>query len=208
MVETVIVVLITCLVLFAFLQLTHMFVNHEVLRHASDRAARARAVGFNGWMCEKVMRVAAIPNAGKMIEPSSEEFPDMELREAIATKGPGKFWDWALGASPQSERGQMERARIPDYLASENSARAAYILDYERWDDISSSGLGGDGGDRFGEARTLEISLHQDYPLDIAFRALLDWVCAIALRDLDSLPLNSKSKIEDHYSLYVDDEGY
>ncbi len=208
MVETVVVVLVTCLLLFGLLQLTHAFVNREVLRHASDRAARARAVGFNGWMCHKVMRVAAIPNAGRMVEPSSESFPDVQLREAIAGKGPGEFWDWALRSSPQSERGQLERARIPDYLASENDARAAYILDYERWDDISSSGLGGGGAGLFGDSRKLEVSLRQDYPLDIAVRALWDWVGATALRDRESLTLKADSEIEDHYSLYLDDQGY
>lgn len=209
MVESLIVILIICLLLFSLLQLAQAFAYREVLEHASARAARARTVGFNGWMCKKVMRVAAIPNAGKMIEPSGASFPDVGLHEAVRTKTVGELIDWSLTAAPPVARAELEAARIPEYLASEHEDRAAYILDYENWNDISASGLGGGAGRELHSDGELGVSLHQTMPLDLTVQALIDWFGALSPADKrDHIVVGGNSAIEDHYSLYLDDKGY
>ncbi len=206
MVESMIVILVVCFLLFSLLELARGFAGREILRHSAARAARARTVGFNHWMCTKVMRVAAIPNAGKMLEPSYASFTDEELRDALASKRPGELWDWSLTANPRSDRGATEAARIPDYLASEHEARAQYILDYEGWKDIHADGLGGDPGSA---SDTLEVKVRQKFPLDIIVKALCDWVGILSPSlDRGYMTLGGDSEIENQYSLYIDDKGY
>lgn len=208
MVESIIVMLTICFLLFGILQLGHAFVSRTILNHAAARAARARTVGLNHFMCNKVMLVASIPNAGKMTMPDDESFEEAALAAARShSKTEGEFWDWSLTASPSSSRGQLERARIPDFLASENSARASYILDYDKWDTIRGSGLGGGMGATYGDD-LLEIKVRQKYPLDIMFRALYDWVGLACMEDKDHIDLKGEYEIENHYSTYLDDKGY
>ena len=206
MLESVIVILVVCFLLFSLLELARGFAGREILRHSAARAARARTVGFNHWMCTKVMRVAAIPNAGKMTEPSYADFTDQELRGALASKSPGELWDWSLTANPRSDRGATEAARIPDYLASEHEERARYILDYEGWDNLHATGLGGDAS---ATTDTLEVKVRQKMPADIAVKALCDWVGALSPSlNRGYLTIGGANEIENHYSLYLDDKGY
>ena len=205
MIESLVMMLVICLLFFGLFQLAHGFANREILRHAAARAARARTVGFNHWMVTKVMRAAAIPNAGRMLQPQ-ETFADTSLRNAVATLGPGALWDWSLATTPDAARATFERARIPDYLASENAARASYILDYERWDDIDGSGLGGGAGGTLGH--WMRIRLEQNFPLSIMVRGLYDWVGALTPPlDTGTLTLRGDYEIEGHYPLYLDDRG-
>ena len=123
-VETLLVMLVACLLLFGLLQVAHGFAEREIVRHAAACAARARAVGFNGWMCTKVMRAAAIPASGKMLVPGDDEAPEDEaLKSATAKLRYGALWDWAVREKPGNARAAFEEARIPDYLASENAPR-------------------------------------------------------------------------------------
>ena len=210
MVESLIVVLVTCLLLFGLLQVAHAFAGREVLRHAAARAARARTVGFNYWMCEKVLRVAAIPTSGRMIQPEMDGPFDTALRDAVSERRDGRLWDWALTATPNSERGQLEAARIPDYLASENDARAEYILDYELWDALSASGLGGGTPSPTADDNTLTVRVRQRYPVSIFVKMLNDWVGYIGggSNGKDSMVLSGEFNIESHYPLYLDDQEY
>lgn len=207
MIESVIVMLVICLLFFGLFQLAHAFASREILRHAAGRAARARSVGFNRWMVTKVMRVATIPNAGRLTAPVID-FPDPALGQAIATLGPGALWDWSLAATPPSARAHFERARVPEYLASENHARADHILDYERWDDIHGTGLGGGGLLPGAISQVHEVHVRQQYPLSIMVRMLFDWVGALTPDLADgSLNLRGEYEIESHYPLYLDDAG-
>jgi hypothetical protein len=210
MVETLIIMLVTLLLLFGLLQVSHAFAGREILRHSAARAARARTVGFNYWMCEKVMRVAAIPTAGKMIEPQVQGHFDSALANAVANKKGGGLWDWSLGSIPISERGQLEAARIPDYLGSENNERAEYILDYEGWDNIHASGLGGGTASPTADENTLTVTVRQKYPLSIFVRMLNDWVGYIAggTKGKEELSLEGSFNIESHYPLYLNDENF
>lgn len=103
MLETVLGVLFVTFVLLVSFQLMHMLTARIVLDHAAARAARAKAVGLNDYMCLKSARVAMIPVAGHRLWP-----------EGNLTAG-------------------AELARVPLYMSSEMPARARAILDYEYW---------------------------------------------------------------------------
>lgn len=208
MVESLIVLLVACLLLFTLLQTAQSFAHREIMRHAAARAARARTVGFNAWMCEKVMRAAAIPASGRMVEPSDAGTFDQELGEAVAEKRHGALWDWAVESEPGPARAGFELARIPDYLASENSERASNILDYEGWPDISASGLGGRAGTPLGGGVSVKVS--KRHPLSIFVAMLNDWV-GIAPGGADGpgeLNLKGGFEMEGHYPLYIEDRGW
>lgn len=108
MVETVLAVLVVSFAFLALFKLSYLLTGKIVLQHAAMRAARARAVGLNDFMCRKSARVAAIPIAGKCLWPTD---------------------GGELGVA-------AELARVPEYLASENEAYARGVLEYERWDDL------------------------------------------------------------------------
>ncbi len=69
MLETVLAVLFITVIFLLVFQVAHMVTSKILLDHAAARAARARAVGFNDWMCLKSARVAMIPVAGKCTWP-------------------------------------------------------------------------------------------------------------------------------------------
>ena len=62
--------LAVCLVTSAFLALftlSQMLTGKILLQHAAMRVARARAVGFNDFMCRKSARVAVIPISSRRL---------------------------------------------------------------------------------------------------------------------------------------------
>jgi len=116
MVETVLAVLIITCSFLALFRLSHMLTGKILLEHAAMRVARARAVGFNDFMCRKAARVAVIPVAGKRLWPGEES---------------------EFGAG-------QEVARIRTYMESPDEARARGLLEYEGWQKLSVDP--GDGG--------------------------------------------------------------
>lgn len=69
MLETVLAVLFITVIFLMVFQVAHMVTSKILLDHAAARAARAKAVGFNDWMCLKSARVAMIPVAGARMWP-------------------------------------------------------------------------------------------------------------------------------------------
>lgn len=189
-----------CLVFLGVLQLSQLAAAREVLHHAAARGARARTVGFNWWMVEKSIRVASIPNAGKMIVPEFEN-EDAFLRDAVSTMRPGNLWDLLLGAAPSSMQYEIERARIPEYMASHNGFTSQYVLDYSRWDSIHGNHgdiLAGPDPDTY--SPILHVSAWQTYsnwvPMHRTFYAS------------DFVDLRGEAYLENHYPLYIDDMGW
>jgi hypothetical protein len=153
------------------------------------------------------MRAAAIPDAGRLL--TADAPSDLSgLGQALSTRTPGEVWDLALAASPRSTRARFEVARIPDYLAAENQPRATQYLDYEDWDSIRGTGLGGSGFGPAPSTATLDVDVRQDYPLTLEIRAFLELAGALtpALED-GNLLLRGSYDIERHYPLYLDDQG-
>lgn len=211
MLESLVAILVISLLFFGLFQLAHAAASREILRHAGARAARARAVGFNGWMVRKAMRVAAIPNAGAMTVPAGEHFANPAFMAAMSSGRPGDVWDLALETNPHSERGDFELARLGDYLDSINEPTADQILDYEDWDSIEGAGLGGTGFAPLGSTSMAEVTVTQTYPLRLYVKALFDlFGTANGPSALDDgvLRLRAVQEVESHYPLYLEDRGY
>jgi hypothetical protein len=105
MVETVIAVLIITFAFLTLFKLSQLLTGKIMLEHAAMRVARARAVGFNDFMCRKAARVAVIPAAGKRI--------------------------WPAGADELND--SMELARIAIYMNTPNAGVANAVMEYEGW---------------------------------------------------------------------------
>lgn len=104
MLETVLAVIFVTFAFLVLFQFSHWLTARILTEHAAARAARARAVGLNDFMCRKSARVAVIPAAGRLLWPGEDDLAEGE-----------ELW------------------RVSDYLCSENWGRANGILDYERW---------------------------------------------------------------------------
>ena len=79
MLETVLAVLFITFVFLCIFQVAHMVTTKILLDHAAARAARAKSVGFNEWMCLKSARVAMIPVAGRRIWPEDGAYNEASL---------------------------------------------------------------------------------------------------------------------------------
>ena len=195
LVESCIVILLIALIFAGLFQISQLFAAREVLYYAAACGARAKTVGLNWWMVEKSIRVAAIPNAGRLIVPPFQN-QDATLTPLLTTLKPGTLWERVLGIVPASQQLAMEKARIPDYLDSFNNARGDFLLDYAEWDSIR--------GDHDSVAPAdgvidpiVRVRVGQDYPLRIAGHG--------AFYSADSIPLHGESSIENYYPLYIDD---
>lgn len=75
-VETLVAVLAVTFLFFGAMRISRMVAARTVLDHAAARAARAKAVGFNDFMCRKTARAAMIPVAGRRIWPEYGGFEE------------------------------------------------------------------------------------------------------------------------------------
>lgn len=191
LIESCVVIALISLIFMGLFQISQLFAAREILYHAAARGVRAKTVGFNRWMVEKAIRVASIPNAGKMTVPGFEN-EDLALRGMLDELKPGDLWSRVLGVRPSSGQAGIEKTRIPEYMASHNRSRSRYVLDYENWDTIEH-----DSPSSAGSASIIEVKVAQDYriwvPLHRTFYAA------------DTVNLEGESALENHYSLYLDD---
>jgi len=109
MVETLIAVLIVTSVFLCLFRLSRLLTGKILMQHAAMRVARARAVGFNEFMCTKAARVAVIPVAGERTWPTGEN---------------------AIGYD-------AERSRVASYMQAVSHPVARGILDYEGWGHLA-----------------------------------------------------------------------
>lgn len=176
--ETLLVTLLLLIVLFGFLQVALSHGDAELVHHAAARAARARAVGFNGWMAAKAARVAAIPSSGRLLED-----------------------EVGYDAAEDGSRTDFELARIPEYLAAETSARARYVLDYEEW-ERGWPREREDGGSLFGGG-VLHSTVRFEAPLRMP---LAGWFFPWARPDADGLrrlAIERAAPAGEHSTLYL-----
>jgi hypothetical protein len=113
LIESCIVIILLCLILSGFFQISQVYLAKEISAHACFRGARAKTVGFNDFMVNKTIRVGTIANAGQMT------FPDV--------------------AGGPIEQMAVERGRIPIYLGAEGDYMLDSILQYEDWDTVACS---------------------------------------------------------------------
>jgi hypothetical protein len=190
LIESCLIVCLTCLILFAVFQLSQLYAAKEILDHAATAGERARTVGFNDFMVYKVTRVAAIPNAGKMLEPA--DYDTTPAPGAWGAGHVGEMWNLALTAQPASPQYAAESARIPLYLGAEDAGWLPGVLQYADWDTISSYTLEWSGTDQ------VSVRTHQDVPLRYPFHR------TFYAADEISMEGNRRGlTMEDHYPLYL-----
>lgn len=170
--ESALVIVLISFVAFGVLQLAQLYVARSVLTASAAAGARARSVGFNQFMVQKVARAAAIPTAGAM------EYPVVPRDPALASfwgsRSAGTLWSAALhgggGVSPQAA---VEIALIPHYLEAEHAGRLNAILRYERWPDLriqQSLPSGGMVGVRTEQEVPLVFPFHRAFTTDDSVR--------------------------------------
>jgi len=199
LIEACLAMLVLCLVFMGFFQVSQLIGARQVLYHAAARGARAKMVGFNRFMVEKAIRVAAIPNAGRMIQPDIAN-EDAALREWLATERAGGVWDRVLAAEAgMADIHEIERARIPEFMGAEHWAWAYAVLDYEHWDTVHASvpGMMSDGA-------PLDVRVRQQIDL----RRLFGVGVYRAFYAADTLELEGQSRLEAHYPLYIEDRNW
>lgn len=188
-----------CLLFMGFFQVSQLIAVRQVLDHAAARGARAKMVGFNHFMVEKAIRVASIPNAGRMTEPDIPN-EDVRLRDWLANDPAGIVWDRALQAGgEQSDVYEVERARIPEYMASPDWSHAYGVLNYEHWDEVRGTFPG-----MMQDADPIEVRVRQVLDLRRLFGASMHQ----AFYASDTLELEGKSHLEAHYPLYIEDQNW
>lgn len=204
MIESVFVIILTCLCFLAIFQYAHLFACKTVLNHAATRAARARAVGFDRETVARSMRVAAIPASGRRLTPPSTGV-DPAITGALRLNRVGAIWDLALRSSARSPGTQIEVARVPDYMDSINEATGEQILNYELWEALSldlDEPLDA-GGTTPG---TLTATVRQRHPLLLALEPLAEGALSDAAgRDV---ALEGFFSIESHYPLYMENMNW
>jgi hypothetical protein len=185
--ESCLVIAILSLVLFGILQVARLHLARETLDYAATAAARARTVGFNDFMVHKVVRVAAIPAAGALLNPEVEREP--ALAATWAGTRPGLLWDYALAAAPASPQFEIERSRVPLYLAAQNGGQLQAILDYELWPQLHYAVV---------EAGSAEVraDTRLAVPLTLPFHR--------AFYAADEVTLEGRADLENHASLYLE----
>ncbi len=194
LIESMIVVAITCLIFFGLFQVSQLYAAKAVLTYTANAAARSRMVGFNDFMVYKVTRAASIPNAGPIDNPDVARGGAMA--GMIGSRTPGALWSFALGTGqPASPQYQVEQSRIPLYLGATRWGDLPAILDYENWDDIHYA----EGG---GSVDLILARVRQEYELRWPF------VRAFYADDrvrMDSSGASDYIVREKHYPLYLED---
>lgn len=197
--EACLAMLMLCLIFMGFFQVSQLIAVRQVLYHAAARGARARMVGFNRFMVEKAVRVAVIPNAGRMTQPDIPN-EDAALRDWLANAPAGTVWDRALqsGGEPAAIH-EIERVRIPEFMAAPDWSRAHGVLDYEHWNRVNSAVPG---------------MLQDGAPIEVRVRQILDlrrlFGAAVhrAFYARDDLELEGRSRLEAQYPLYIEDRNW
>jgi hypothetical protein len=199
LIEACLATAILCLIFMGLFQVSQLMATRQVLYHAAARGARAKMVGLNRFMVQKAIRVAAIPNAGRMTQP---DIPNEQaaLRDALANAPAGVVWDRALAAGGEAAAvHEIERVRIPEYMGSLDWGQAHSVLDYEHWDDVRGVVPG-----VMEDAAPLEVRVRQAVDLRRLFGATL----YRAFYARDTLDLEGVSRLEAHYPLYIEDRNW
>jgi len=149
-------------------------------------------------MVEKCARVAAIPNAGKMLTPETSY--TSPLTDLIGTSTPGQLWDYAVSSSHTSPQLSTEMGLIPEYLSCEDSYDASAVLDYQDWDSIRIDISGPPVGAPAPLTPQVHAVVEQDFPMRVPMRG--------AFWGIDHVTLSGECYMEAHYGQYIDDQGW
>ena len=132
LVESCIVIILLCLMLFGILQLSILTAAHDVNIYAASSGARCAAIGYDNEMVEKSIRVAALANMGP--RPDMDTFTEKRMaREYLLTEDSqpltyvqAEYWD-SLSGLDANRGGDVVRVRlIQNYPLAIPFVRAFY----------------------------------------------------------------------------------
>lgn len=184
------IIMLLCMILFGMVQYVLMLTATEVIQYTADASVRARAVGFNRFMVDKVKHVASIPNAGPMRTPSRLPMGNADTWHLLSA---GQSFDAAIRSSPRSSQYfQIEQPTIPLFLGTRHSGQMYGILDYDDWRD-GTHAVRGPYYSRQGNL--LRVTIMQDYPLRMPL-----WR---AFSDNNQIQIRQEALLADHAELYL-----
>jgi len=128
MIESTIVIMMLCFILFGILQVSYLVAAKDVTSFAALASARAATVGMREEFVNRVARVVSIPTAGPTVKNLSASTSGKILNGRI-----GARWDRALWSHPESEQYWVEKYNIPIYLGAKDEAVLPSILNYYNW---------------------------------------------------------------------------
>lgn len=82
MVESCLVMVLLCLILYGILQVSILTAAHDVMVYATSCGLRCATIGYNDEMVKKTVRVAALPNMGPKVLNYAEE--QLRIQEYLA----------------------------------------------------------------------------------------------------------------------------
>lgn len=190
LVESCVVIVVTCFIFMGLYQLSQLFAFHEFLNYSAARGARAATVGFNDFMVWKTARLGVIPNAGRMTAPGFESttpwWNTETPRDTLESFHGSMVW---MPGSPQFA---VERSRMPLYLGAEWPGELDPILDYEDWDTVEIENPVGSS-----IAGTISMAVRQDVPLKIPLHEMFITGDSVEFESRDVV-------LENHSQIYLE----
>jgi len=159
-VESSLVIIMLCLILFGVLQVSYLIMSRDVISFSAFASARALTVGMNEEFVERVARVTTIPTAGPPFNSG------LRSHAELAQDAPGRMWDRAVSNGAESDQFWYEHYLIPWYLGAEDESELAGILNYRNWvsDDTAVKAESSEAG-----AEEAEVTVSQYVPLAFPF---------------------------------------
>ncbi|MDA3874402.1 MAG: hypothetical protein PF795_10650 [Kiritimatiellae bacterium] len=184
------IIMLLCMILFGMVQYVMMLTATEVIQYTADASVRARAVGFNHFMVDKVKHVASIPNAGNMRTPARIPMGNADAWNQLSA---GQSFNAAIRSRPSSRQYyEVEQPTIPLFLGTSNAGQMYGILDYDEWRD-GPHAVRGPYYSRQGNL--LRVTIMQDYPLRMPL-----WR---AFSDNNHIQIRQEARLADHAEHYL-----
>jgi hypothetical protein len=184
------IIMLLCMILFGMVQYVLMLTATEVVQYTADASVRARAVGFNHFMVNKVKHVASIPNAGTMRTPSRLPMGNADAWHELSA---GQSFFAAIRSSPRSNKYfEIEEPSIPLFLGTSHAGQLYGILDYEDWRD-GPHAVNGPYYSQRGDL--LVVTIMQDFPLRMPL-----WR---AFSDQNRIQIRQEALLADHAEHYL-----
>lgn len=158
-VESCLVIIMLCLILFGLLQVSYLIMSRDVISFSAFASARALTVGMNEEFVERVARVTTIPTGGPPFRSGPQHNP-------LPQDTPGRMWDNAVATSPGSDQFWYEHYLIPWYLGAEDESQLDGLLNYHYWvsSDTAIKAQSSSAG-----AEEAEVTVSQNVPLAFPF---------------------------------------
>jgi|GEM_PF-759774 len=193
------VIILLCLILFATVQYIMMLTATEIIQHSANTSVRARTVGLNRFMVTKVTTLASIPVSGAMSQPNYSTYtpPNSHTWNNNPINTAGNVVDNQIWRRPNRNRFYFERLFFRPYLESEHSGIAPGILEYDRsprFDGrVPEYGVSSprylNSGDMIG------VRVEQEYPLTMPFYQ--------AFSSNDFIEVRREAWLADHSEFYL-----